>query len=159
MSIHRFHRICCRIFWVCLLACMCAKSLQLHLTLCDPMGCTHQAPLSMGFCMQEYWSGLLCPHAGDLPNPGTEPESFMSPALAGGFFTTGTTWEAWIFSYPDLKLVKINGAAELNWIRSYILGRWYMRRRKITFHHFCSLSWTVASIPYLTSTNDSVLIN
>ena len=47
-----------------------------------------QAPLSMGFPRQEYWSGLLCPPPGDLPNPGIEPESLMSPALAGRFFTT-----------------------------------------------------------------------
>ena len=36
---------------------------------------------------KKYWSGLLCPPPGDLPNPGTEPLSFMSPALAEGFFT------------------------------------------------------------------------
>ena len=44
-----------------------------------------QAPLSMEFLRQEYWSGLLFPSPGDLPDPGTEP---TSPALAGGFFTT-----------------------------------------------------------------------
>ena len=54
----------------------------------------HQAPLSMGFSRQEYWSGLPCPPPGDLPDPGIEPVSLMSPALAGGFFTTGATWEA-----------------------------------------------------------------
>ena len=46
-----------------------------------------QAPLSMGFSRQEYWSGLLCPPPGDLPDPGIEPMSPVSPALAGGFFT------------------------------------------------------------------------
>ena len=51
----------------------------------------HQAPLSMGFSRQEYWSGLPCPPPGDPPNPGIEPWSLMSPALAGGFFTTNTT--------------------------------------------------------------------
>ena len=50
-----------------------------------------QAPLSMGFPRQEYWSGLPCPPPRDLPNPGIEPMSFMSPALAGWFFTTGAT--------------------------------------------------------------------
>ena len=45
-----------------------------------------QAPLSMGFSRQEYWNGLPCPPPGDLPNPGIEPMSLMSPALAGGFF-------------------------------------------------------------------------
>ena len=43
-----------------------------------------QAPPSMGFSGQEYWSGLPCPPPGDLTDPGIEPES---PALAGGFFT------------------------------------------------------------------------
>ena len=52
-----------------------------------------QAPLSMGFPRQEYWSGLPCPPPRDLPNPSLEPMSFMSPALAGWFFTTSTTWE------------------------------------------------------------------
>ena len=53
-----------------------------------------QAPLSMGFSWQEYWSGLSCPPPGDLPDPGTEPASFKSLALAGRFFTTSTTWDA-----------------------------------------------------------------
>ena len=48
----------------------------------------HQAPLSMGFSRQEYWDGLPFPSLGNLPNPGIETISFMSPALAGGFFTT-----------------------------------------------------------------------
>ena len=47
-----------------------------------------QAPLSMGFSRQEYWSGLPSPPPGDLPNPGIEPISPASPALAGRFFTT-----------------------------------------------------------------------
>ena len=55
---------------------------------------THQAPLSMGFSRQEYWSGLPCPPPGALPNPGIELVSLLSPALADGFFTTRTTWEA-----------------------------------------------------------------
>ena len=44
-----------------------------------------QAPLSVGFSRQEYWSGLPFPPPGDIPDPGTKP---TSPALAGGFFTT-----------------------------------------------------------------------
>ena len=47
-----------------------------------------QAPLSMGFSRQEYWSGLLFPPRGDLSSPGTESMSPASPALAGGPFTT-----------------------------------------------------------------------
>ena len=53
-----------------------------------------QAPLSMGFSRQEYQSGLPCSPPRDLPNPGMEPTSLMSPALAGRFFTTTATWEA-----------------------------------------------------------------
>ena len=47
-----------------------------------------QAPLSMEFSRQEYWSGLPFPTPGDLPNPGSEPTSLASPVLAGRFFTT-----------------------------------------------------------------------
>ena len=47
-----------------------------------------QAPLSMGFPRQEHWSGLPFPPPGDLPDPGIEPLSLMSPALAGRFFST-----------------------------------------------------------------------
>ena len=49
------------------------------------MDCILPGPLSMGFPRQEYWSGVPFSSPGDLPNPGIEP---VSPALAGGFFTT-----------------------------------------------------------------------
>ena len=57
-----------------------------HVQLCD------QAPLSMGFSRQEYWGGFLCSPPRDLPDLGIKPTSFESPALAGGVFTTSTTW-------------------------------------------------------------------
>ena len=53
-----------------------------------PWTVVHQAPLSMGFSRQEYWSGLPFSPPGDLPDPGIEPASSAFPALAGGFFTT-----------------------------------------------------------------------
>ena len=53
-----------------------------------------QAPLSVGFSRQEYWSGLPCPPPGGLPDPGIELVSLVSPALAVGLFTTSTTREA-----------------------------------------------------------------
>ena len=54
-----------------------------------------QAPLSMGFSRQEYCCGLPCLPPEDFPKPGLKSASLiMSPALAGGFFTTSTTWEA-----------------------------------------------------------------
>ena len=46
-----------------------------------------------GILQAEYWSGLPWPPPGDLPDPGIELVFLMSPALGGGFFTTGTTWE------------------------------------------------------------------
>ena len=53
-----------------------------------------QAPLSMEFSRQEYWNELPCPPPGDLPDLEIEPKSLPSLALAGGFFTTITNWEA-----------------------------------------------------------------
>jgi len=50
----------------------------------------------MGFSRQEYWSGLPFPPPGDLPNPGIEPESLVSAALAHRFFTATATWETHI---------------------------------------------------------------
>ena len=59
-----------------------------------PWYVTLQAPLSMGFSRHEYWSGLSYPSPGDLPDPGIEAMSVTSPAVAAGFVTTSTTWEA-----------------------------------------------------------------
>ena len=72
-----------------------SNSLQSYGLLCPCVQfLNHQPPLSMRFSRQEYWSGLSCPPPGDLPNPGIKPTSLTSPALAGGFFTASTTWEA-----------------------------------------------------------------
>ena len=49
---------------------------------------------------QEYWSGLWRPSPGDLPDPGIEPASLVSPASAGEFFTTSTTWEVSLKGWP-----------------------------------------------------------
>ena len=54
---------------------------------------TYQTPLFMGFSRQKYWSGLPCPLPEDLPHPGIKLASLMSPAVAGGLFTTSTMWE------------------------------------------------------------------
>ena len=78
-----------------------AKSLQLRPTVCDTMDCSW-APLSMGFPRQEDWMGCHALLQGNLPDPGIEPESLTSSALAGGFFTTSTTWEAHSDGYMDV---------------------------------------------------------
>jgi len=61
-------------------------------------------PLSMGFSRQEYWTVLPCPPPGDLPDPGMEPTSLLSPALAGRFVTTSSTWEALLRTDPGTKI-------------------------------------------------------
>ena len=53
----------------------------------------------MGCVRQESWSGLPFPPPGDLPHPGTEPASLVSPALAAEFFTTVATWEAILHNF------------------------------------------------------------
>ena len=73
---------------------MCVKSLRACRLFATPRTIALQVPLSMGFPRQEYWSGLPFHTPGYLPDPGIEPMSLASPALAGGFFTTKATWEA-----------------------------------------------------------------
>ena len=63
------------------------------LLLVTPWAIAHQAPLSMAFSRQEYWSGLPCPPPGDLPDPGIKPKSLTSPTLADGLFTTEPPWK------------------------------------------------------------------
>ena len=69
--------------------CVCVWSVnQLCMSLCDLKTLARQAPLSMEFSRQKYWSGLPFPTPMDLPEPGIELESFVSPALVGKFFST-----------------------------------------------------------------------
>ena len=56
-----------------------------YLTLVTPWTVARQAPLSMGFSRQEYWSGLPRPPPGHLPSPGIQPASLTSPVRTGGF--------------------------------------------------------------------------
>ena len=71
-----------------------AKSLSYVRVFVTPWTLARQAPLSVGFSRQEYWSGLPCPPAGELPDPGIRPASLMSSALAGVLFIISTIWEA-----------------------------------------------------------------
>ena len=83
----------------------CVLVTQSCLTLCDPMDrIPCQAPLSMGFSRPEYWNGLLFPPPGDFSELGIKPASLMSPALASGFFTISTTWEAFKSNYKEWQL-------------------------------------------------------
>ena len=75
--------------------CVHAKLLQSCRTVCSPMNCSPVARLlcPWGVSRRECWSGLPCSPPGHLPDPGIEVTSLTSPALAGRFFTTSTTWE------------------------------------------------------------------
>ena len=68
---------------MCMLHCCCLVTVSSD-SFVTPWTVAHQAPLSMGFPRQEYWSGLPFPSPGDLPNPGIKP---TTPVLTGGFFT------------------------------------------------------------------------
>ena len=70
--------------------CVCVRLLNPVQLFATPWTVARQAPLSMRFPRQESWSGLPCPPPGDLPDPGIEPTSVASPALAGGFFITAS---------------------------------------------------------------------
>ena len=63
---------------------LCAQSLSRAGLFVTPWTIACQAPLSTEFSRQKYWSGLPFPPPGDLPDPGIEPRSLASPALAGG---------------------------------------------------------------------------
>ena len=92
---------------------------QIHTHVCMPSHFSHvglfenpwtigcQAPLSMKFCWQEYWSGLPCPSPEDLLDPGVEPESLMSPPLVALFFTTSATWEAHTHTHTHTHLAHL----------------------------------------------------
>ena len=74
--------------------CVCAKSLQLCPSLCNPKDCSLPGSSVHGILQARNWSGWLCPPPGDLPDPGIKPASLLSPALTGGFFITSTAWKA-----------------------------------------------------------------
>ena len=71
-----------------------AKSLQSCPTLCNPMDCSPPGSSVHGILQARILEGCHALLQGDLPNPGIELAYLLSPALAGGFFTTSATWEA-----------------------------------------------------------------
>ena len=74
--------------------CECTKALSRVRLCAAPWTITRQAPPSMEFSRQGYWSGLPFPPPGGSYQPRDQNHISMSPALAGGFFTTSATWEA-----------------------------------------------------------------
>ena len=70
-----------------------AKSLQLYLTLGDPMDCSPPGSSVHGILRARIAEWVAMPSSRGLPDPRIEPPSLGSPALAGGFFTTSATWK------------------------------------------------------------------
>ena len=85
---------------VCACVLSCFSCVQLFVT---QWTIAHQAPLSLGFSRQEYWSGLPCPPPGDIPDPELKLAPFTSPAQAGRFFTASATWEPQRMEYYSAK--------------------------------------------------------
>ena len=73
---------------------MCSCSVRHVRLFATPWSVACQAPLSMGHSRPEYWSGWPRPPPGALPNPGIKLTCLTSPALAGRFLPTSSTWEA-----------------------------------------------------------------
>ena len=94
-----------RYIYVCVCMCLCAKLLQSCLTLCDPMDCSLPGYSVHGDSPSKN-TGVGCHFLlqGIFPAQGLNPFPLRLPALAGGFFTTGTTWEAHIYVYKDSKI-------------------------------------------------------
>ena len=86
-----------------------------------PWTVAHQSPLSMEFSRQEYWSGFPFPTPGDPPDPGIEPASLISPALAGGSFTAPPLGKPPLF--PD----RGSNPSSLHW-KHRGLNHWTARR-------------------------------
>ena len=70
-------------------------------TLCKPMDCSPPGSSVHEILQVRILEWAVISSSGDLPNPGIEPASLVSPALAGRFFTTSVTWEAWATRWPS----------------------------------------------------------
>ena len=129
--------------------CVRAKSLQLCLTLFDSIDHSlHGSSIhGIDYSSLDCWSGLLCPSPCHPTNRGIESESLKSSALAGGFFTTSTTWEAQgptaiptiqTHSFPtsaSLKLYKINSIHNLIFILDHCHKTLKISRVLIAWNH------------------------
>ena len=128
--------------------------LQSCLTLCDPMYGSPPGSSVHGILQQEHWSGLPYPPPGDIPDPGIEPPSLMSPALAGRFFTIRATWEALstftgILGFPDGSVGKDSTCNEGNLFqcKRHRFDSWV---RNITWRR----NWQTTSVFFLGNATD-----
>ena len=100
-----------------------------------PWTVARQAPLSVEFSRQEYWSGLPFPFLGDFPNPGIEPSSPGSPVLASRFFTTEEAPRTYTFLPED------NKSNNSSSVRGLVLPMFpHSNFSLILLHYFCNSS-------------------
>ena len=88
--------------------CMSANSLQCRPTLCDLTDCSPPGSSGHGISQARYWNGLPFPLPEDLLDPGIEPASLLSPAFAGRFFTTSTSWLLFPKQFKQLLQVRLS---------------------------------------------------
>ena len=123
-----------------------------------PWTVARQALLSMDFSWQECWSGLPCSPLGDLPNPGIEPISLRSPALADRFFTIRVTWEApdfWILGGVFWRECGVHwkGSKIQNKAKSINGSSWCFHCWRTTLSH-----WAIDTLPHNTDGGPSLLV-
>ena len=87
--------------------CLHVKLLQSCPTLCNPMNCSPPGSSVHEIFQERIWEWDPWPLPGDLPNPGTEPMSLTSPALAGGFYIRSTIWEVPIYASNSIETMII----------------------------------------------------
>ena len=117
---------------------MCAcRVTKLCLTLCDPVNCSPPGSSGMEFSRQEHWSGLPVPPPGDLPTPGIETASPVSPALAGGSFTTGPSEKPKCFLHPQKLNLNVIVHLNMAYMANFMS---YFTTKKVgeKFNHFKS---------------------
>ena len=99
--------------------CIHTKSLQSCPALCDPVDDSPPGSSVHGILQARILEWTAVSFSGDLPNPGIEPASLMSPTLAGSFFTTGATWGAHVHVYMHINTqkTKLNRIGLPLWLR------------------------------------------
>ena len=95
--------------------CACVLSRFSCVRLCDPVDSSPQGSSVRGILQARILEWVAMPPPGDLPDPGVEPVSLVSPALTGRFFTTSTTWEA-----PKICMHKAKTGREHRKMKSYV---------------------------------------
>ena len=112
---------------VCVYVCVCARSLQSCLTLCDPMDCSQPGSFVHGILQERILKWLPRPPSRDLPDPGLEPVSLISPALAGRFFTTSAIGKPHSQSYSSAICLKSTFLLDILRVESTSHSYWYYK--------------------------------